>query len=162
SHARDFRQAENAFHYFFARRDFDFIDSHGVRNIKAPGPGSSQRFEMRPTAEHFADLVHISADVEAFAAKHTEIDFRQGDSSHRIAVNVDEARLAFDHFSLAREFVERNTAVFFRGNHWRYLIKIAPEFFERSADFIFTQRRDGSLVDHCTLSILRVGGDAKH
>ena len=89
---------------------------------------------MRAAAERFADVVHVGADVKAFAAQDGEIDFGRCDAVDRVAIDVDEARLALDHFSLARQFVERHAALLDRRNHWRHLVEIAAEFFERRAD----------------------------
>src|SRR5207249_3117156 len=72
---------------------------------------------------------------KTFATQHTEIDLRQRNPVDGVAINVDKARFALDHFSLACQFVERYAPVFFRGNHRRHLIKIAPEFLERYANF---------------------------
>ena len=50
----------------------------------------------------------------------------------------------------------------FRRNHRRYLVKIAPELFKRSANLIFVQRGNRSLLDDFSLPILCIGRHAQH
>ena len=117
---------------------------------------------MGAAAEGLADVVDIRAYIKPFAAHDAEVDFGQGDPIDCVAIDVHQARLALDHFSLARELVKRHASVFFRGDHWRQLIKIAPELFKRSANLIFIQRGDRPLLNYLALSILRVGRHAEH
>src|ERR1051325_635707 len=116
--------------------------------------------EMRAATERLADIVGVGAHVKAFAAHDAEIYFRQRDSINAVAVNVHETRLAFDDLSLAREFIKRNAAVFFGRDHRGQLIEIAAEFFKRSANFVLSKLRHGTLLQGFTLSILRVGDHA--
>ena len=67
--------------------------------------------------------------------------FGQSDPIDGVAINVHEPRLAFDRFSLARQFVERNAALFDGGDHRRHLIKIAAEFLKRGANVAFIEWR---------------------
>ena len=105
--------------------------------------------------------MHVGANVKSLATNNTEIDLRRSDPIDRITINVDQARLALDHFSLARQLVERNAAMFFGRNHWRHLVKIAAKFLERSTDSIFIERRDRSLIDYFALSVLRARSHSK-
>ena len=66
-----------------------------------------------PTATKFlADVVDIGANIKSFAANNAEIDCGEGDPINRVAINVDEPRLALDHFSLPRQFIKWNATVF--------------------------------------------------
>ena len=69
---------------------------------------------MRAAAKQLADVVRVGANIKTFAAQHAEIDFRQPNPVDCVAINMNEPRLALDHFSLARQFVERHAAMFFR------------------------------------------------
>src|SRR5436309_1130823 len=51
--------------------------------------------------------------------------------------------------------------MFFRRDHWGHLIKIAPKFFERCADFGLVQLRHRFCLDDFTFSILRARSRAK-
>jgi len=79
----------------------------------------------------------ISANIKTFATQDAKIDLGQPDSIDRVAIDMHKARLALDHFSLTRQFVQRDAAVLFRGDHRRHLIKIAPKFFECGANLVF-------------------------
>src|SRR5438477_9990173 len=94
---------------------------------------------MRAAAEKLADIMHVGAHIEPFAAQDAEIDFRQHDPIDCVAIDVHQSRLSLDYFALARQLVERYATVFFRRNHWRQLIKIASELFKRGATLIFIE-----------------------
>src|SRR4029077_3710753 len=162
AHARNFGQRKNPSHNFLPRRGFDFINGDRSNEIEPPGFYAAQRLQMRATTEEFTDVMHVRANIKTLAAQDTEIDFRRRDSVDRVAINVDEARFALNHLSLAGQFVERHAAMFFGRNHRWHLIKIAAEFFKRGADFIFSEPGNRPLIDNFTLSILGAGRDAKH
>lgn len=117
---------------------------------------------MRAATELLADVMGIGANIKTFAAHDAKIDFGKADPVDRVAINVDQAWLALDHFSLARELVQRHAAMLFCGNHWRHLIEIAPELFKRGADAIFFELTDRPLLNHLSLTILRVGRYPEH
>ena len=116
---------------------------------------------MRAASERFADVVNISANVKAFAANNAEIDFGKSDPINRVAINVDEPGFPLDHFSLPRQLIKWDAAVFDRRNHWRHLVKIAAKLFKGGANLIFIQRGHRPLINHFSLSILRAGCDAE-
>ena len=120
---------------FFARRALDLINTDRLSDIKTTGLCAPQRFQVCAATELLADVMHICANIKTLAAKDAEVDFRQRDSIDTVTINMNEARLALDYFSLARQFVEWHTAMFFGRDHWWHLIKIAAKFFERRADF---------------------------
>ena len=66
------------------------------------------------------------------------------DPTDRIPIDVHQARLALDDFSLPRQFVERHAALLDGRNHRRHLVKIAGVFFKRGAHVGIIQRRDGT------------------
>ena len=117
---------------------------------------------MRATTEGLANVVNISSNIETFTAQNTKVDFGQRDPIDCVPIDVHQARIALDYFSLASELVERHATVLFRRDHWRQLIKIAPELFKCCANLILIQRGDWPLLNHFALSILRVGRHAEH
>ena len=147
---------------FFERRALDLINTDRLNDIKTTGLCAPQRFQVRAATELLADVVDIGANIKTFAAHDAKIDFGKCDPVDRVAINVDQAWLALDHFSLARELVQRHAAMLFCGNHWRHLIEIAPELFKCGANAIFIDLRDRSLLNHLSLTILCVGRDAEH
>ena len=98
----------------------------------------------------------VGADVKALAANDAKIDFRRRDPVDRITINVDQTRLAFDGFSLAREFVEGNTPLLDGRDHWRHLIKITGVFFKRGADRGIIQWRHWTLFQRHTGAVLGI------
>src|SRR6266404_1457156 len=117
---------------------------------------------MRTASERFADVVNISANVKTFAANNAEIDFGKSDPIDRVAINMDEPWFPLDHFSLPRQFIKWDAAVFDGRNHGGHLVKIATKLFKGSANLIFIQRGNGPLIDHFSLSILCAGCDPEH
>src|SRR6267378_610659 len=101
--------------------------------------------------------MHISANIKALAAQNTKIDLRKEYSVNCVAIDMHQARLPLDHFSLACQFVQRDSTMLFRRNHRRYLVKIAPELFKCSANLVFVQRGNRSLLDYLSLPILCIG-----
>src|ERR1051326_691686 len=160
-HARDFGQGENRSDRFFPGLVLELIDRDRVNDIEAPRFCAAQCFQVRATPEGFADVMNVSANIETFAADDAEIDFGKMDPVNAVPINMDQARLALDDFSLARQLVEGDAAVFFGRDHRRQLIKIAAKLVEGSADLIFIKRRNRFFGDHFTLSILGAGGDAQ-
>src|ERR1700736_5614017 len=116
---------------------------------------------MPAATQYFTDIVHISAHIKTFAARHAEIDLRRPNPIDRVTIDVHEAWLALDHLALTRQFVEWHPATLDRGDHRGHLIEIAAKFFERCAHFAPTQFRNRPLADNVTLSILRAGCDAE-
>src|SRR5947208_16255713 len=112
---------------------------------------------MRPAAETLADLVDISANIETLTAQNTKIDLGKNYSINCVAIDMHQARFPFDHFPLTCQFVQRNSTMFFRRDHRRYLVKIAPELFKRSANLIFVYRRNRSLLANFSLPNLAIG-----
>ena len=104
-------------------------------------------FKCAPQPRRLADVVRVGADIKTFAAKTREIDFRRGDAIDGVAIDMHESRLALDHFSLSRQFIKRNTALFDRRNHRRHLVEIAPVFLESRADIFLGQIRDRTFLD---------------
>jgi hypothetical protein len=78
------------------------INTDRLSDIETTGLCAPQRFQVRAAAEFLADVMYIRANVKTFAAKDAEIDFWQRDSIHIVTINMNKARLALDHFSLAR------------------------------------------------------------
>jgi len=151
---RNLGKGQQATENFFAGRVSDLIHTHRLSDLKAARLCAPQRFQVRAATKLFADIMDIRANIKTFAAKDAEIDFRQRDSIDTVTINMNEARLAVDHFSLARQFIEGHTAMFFGRDHWRRLIKIAAEFFKGGANLIFIERRHVALIDDFALSIL--------
>src|SRR5437762_13119478 len=117
---------------------------------------------MRSAAESFAHFVDISANIETLTAQNAKIDLGKEYSINCVPVDMHQARLAFDHFSLTRQFVQLDSTMFFGRNHRWYLVEIAPELFKCGANLVFVQGRHGSLLDYLSLSILRIGCYPKH
>src|SRR4030095_7046155 len=132
--ARNFGKGQQAAENFFARRVSDLINTDRLSDIEAAGLCAPQRFQVRAATEFLADVMHIRANIKTFAAKNAEVDLRQSDSIHAVTIDMNEARLALDYFSLARQFVERHTAMLFCRDHWRHLIEIDAKFFKGGAD----------------------------
>ena len=116
---------------------------------------------MRATTELLTDVVNVRADIKAFAANDVEVDFWKRDAINAVAVDMDESWLALDDSSLPRQFIKGNASVLFRRHHRGHLIEIASEFFERSTNRGFIERRHLALVHDFALSILRAGRDAE-
>src|SRR6266480_324739 len=116
---------------------------------------------MRATTELLTDVVNVRADIKAFAANDVEVDFWKRDAINAVAVDMDQTWLALDDSSLPRQFIKGNASVFFRRHHRGHLIEIASEFFERSTNRGFIERRHLALVHDFALSILRAGRDAE-
>src|SRR4030095_2182331 len=138
--ARNFGKGQQASENFFARRVSDLINTDRLSDIEAAGLCASQRFQVRAATELLANVMHIRANIKTFAAKNAEIDLRQRDSIHSVTIDMNEARLAVDHFSLARQFVERHTAMLFCRDHWRHLMEIATKLFKRVANLNIIER----------------------
>src|SRR5438270_4610206 len=117
---------------------------------------------MRAAAEGLSNVMYVGADIKSLAAQHAAVDFRQDESVNAVAIDMHQPWLALDRFPLARELVKRNAAMLFRRDHRWQLIKIAAELFKYGANLIIIQRGDRPLLNHFALSILRVGGHAKH
>src|SRR3989440_105875 len=156
------RKTQHPFENFFERSIFNFVDCYRIRHIEPAGFRPAQRFQMRAAAEGLSNVMYVRADIKPLAAQHAEVDFRQGDPVNAVAIDVHQPRLALDRFPLARELVKRNAAMLFRRDHRWQLIKIAAELFKYGANLIIIQRGDRPLLNHFALSILRVGGHAKH
>src|SRR5206468_9980691 len=131
-------------------------------DIESAGFYPAERFQMRATTEGLANVVNIGSNIKTLTALDTKVDFWQRDPIDCLAIVVHQARLALDYFSLASELVEGHATMLFRRDHWRQLIKIAPELFKCGANLIFIQRGDCPLLNHFALSILRVGRHAEH
>src|SRR5438067_13528841 len=116
---------------------------------------------MHTTTELITDVVNVRADIKAFAANDVEVDFWKRDAINAVAVDMDASWLALDDSSLSRQFIKGNASVLFRRHHRGHLIEIASEFFERSTNRGFSERRHLALVHDFALSILRAGRDAE-
>src|SRR5213078_1620098 len=68
AHPRNFWKAEHVIENFFPRRGFDLIHRNRVRHVESAGFRPAQRFQVGAAAEGIADVVHVSADIESFAA----------------------------------------------------------------------------------------------
>src|SRR5438034_1064930 len=141
AHTRNFRECENAAENLFARRIFNLVDTDRLSEIETTGFCAPQRFQVCAATELLADVMHICANIKTLAAKDAEVDFRQRDSIDTVTINMNEARLALDYFSLARQFVEWHTAMFFGRDHGRHLIEIAEKFFKSGPNLILSERR---------------------
>src|SRR2546430_8048871 len=139
--SRNLRKRENSRNDLFAGQLFDLIDGNCVRDIEAAGFRAPQAFQMRAAPKCLTDIVRISSNIESFAAEHTEVDVGQRYLIDAVAINMNETRLAFDHFSLTREFVERHAALLFRRDHRRHLVKIAAKLVESGANFFLAKLR---------------------
>ena len=138
-------------------RRLEFIDRDRAVDAESPGFRPPQILQMRTATERLADIVRVGANIKAFAADHAEIDFRRSDPIDRVAIDVHQARFALDHFSLARQFVERHAALFDRRNHRRHLVKIAANISQTRRERGLGQLRHGPLFDHLARAVLRVG-----
>jgi len=159
--ARNFGKGQQAAENFFARRVSDLINTDRLSDIEAPGLCAPQRFQVRAATEFLADVMYIRANIKTFAAKDAEIDLRQRDSIYTVTIDMNEARLALDHFSLARQFVERHSAMLFCRDHWRHLIEIAAKFFKGGPNLNLIERWHVALIDDFALSILGAGRHAE-
>ena len=105
THPRNFGKFQDAAENFFARRGFDVIDTDRLGDIETTGFCAPERIQVCAATELFADVMDIGANIKTLAAKNAEIDFWKGDSIHTVAVDMNQARLALDHLSLARQFI---------------------------------------------------------
>jgi hypothetical protein len=160
-HPRNLWKCQDAAEDFLARRVCDLMNSDRLSDIETTGFCAPQRFQVRAATELFADVVDIGANVKTFAAKDAEIDFRRRNSIYAVTIDMNEARLALNHFSLARKFVERYAAMFFCRDHRRHLMEIAAKFFKGGANLILIEWWHVALSDDFALSILRGGRHAE-
>lgn len=123
--------------------------------------GSAEGAEMRAAAQLLADVVGVGPHIEPLAAHHAEIDFGQGDARDLKIVNAHESRLAFDLFSLARQFVERHSVLLDGAHHGGELIKIALECFECGLDLICGEFRDRLGFEDLAFLVLGGGGGSQ-
>ena len=159
--ARNLGKGQQAVENFLARRVSDLINTDRLGDIEAARLCAPQRFQVRAATEFLANVMHIRANIKTFAAKDAEIDLRRRDSIQTVTIDMNEARLALDHFSLARQFVERHAAMLFCRDHWRHLIEIAAKFFKGVANLNLIERRHVALIHDFALSILRAGCHAE-
>src|SRR4051794_27837681 len=101
--------------------------------------------------------MRIRPNIKALAAHHTEVNFRRIDPCHGVSINVHQARLAFDGFTLSRELVKRDAALFYGGNHWRHLIKVAREFLKSRTNDGVVQGWNRTFIRSYSVAVLRVG-----
>jgi len=106
------------------------LDNAGYTGTKIMATGDLNEYIIR-------DLVDISANIETLTAQNTKIDLGKDYSINCVAIDMHQAGLPFDHFPLTCQFVQRNSTMLFRRDHWRYLVKIPPELFKCSANLIF-------------------------
>jgi hypothetical protein len=159
--ARNLGKGQQAVENFLARRVSDLINADRLGDIEAARLCASQRFQVRAATEFLANVMHIRANIKTFAAKDAEINLRRRDSIQTVTIDMNEARLALDHFSLARQFIERHTAMLFCRDHWRQLIEIAAKFFKGVANLNLIERWHVALINDFALSILRAGCHAE-
>ena len=101
------------------------------------------------------------SDIRAFGGGDAELGKRFIIGAEAKVVDVNEPRLAFDLYSLAREFIERNAIFLDRRNHRRRLHLIADERLRGGVQFVQGQRRHRKRGDQFAIGIITVGGFAE-
>src|SRR4029079_10124738 len=134
AHPGDFRQSQDPSENINGIAGLDLIHTDRAGQIKPTGARAPELLQLSSAGETLPDVVGVGTNIKSFAAQDRKIDFRRGNTIDAVAVDVNEARLALDHLSLSRQFVERNAALLDGRNHRWHLIKIAPVFVESRAD----------------------------
>jgi hypothetical protein len=84
--------------------------------------------------EFLADVVGISANIEALAADDAKYDFRKSDRLNLMCENVYKPGFAFHNLTFASELVEGNSIFLDGRNHGWRLIEVAVELLEYSLE----------------------------
>jgi hypothetical protein len=112
---------------------------------------------MSTAGKRFPNVMGIGADVKALAAHNTKFNVRQRYVANFMREYMHEARLTLDNLALAREFVQRNPALFDRGNHRWQLIKVAVVLSKRFLNVRSRELRHWPGVYDFAISILAIG-----
>ena len=155
------QEGDDALFEFAGREREGGVEREGVGHVPLAGSDAAQRGEVRATAELRAEFVRERADVGALGAGDAELRERLRVGGEAVVEDVHETRLADDFDSLAREFVERDSALFLCGNHRRDLLQVADKRGGSLVQLVERERRDGKRGGDFAVHVVAVRGFAE-